>query len=280
MAMPVHTSSEHNKHPKSLGTLKLFLSNPCGFESQLSGSDPTNSRLQYALENIRDVKFYPGKIESSARTGLSDFKTGYLKNFLLTDFNIPHSMEDQIIVSHHEAWKHQSNPNLLPNGKHLDIEFLKDLSDDTKRLAEESARKFDIASDDDKQQLLTILEDCDERLQRLLVVFYQMHQNLDNFKINFRQDDFATENIRKVYAKAMDIIQNGLCDVRTAMHKLYQMSGMKNQPARIVDVEKILNNPFKTDSIGDWVNVRQLHDQLKYMTRFFGIWVNEIQETK
>lgn len=107
-----------------------------------------------------------------------------------------------------------------------------------------------------------------------------MHQNLDNFKINFRQDDFATDNIRKVYAKAMDIIRTGLCDVRTAMHKLYDISGMKNQPARIVDVEYILNNPFKTDSIGDWVNVRQLHDQLEYMTRFFGIWVNEIQGTE
>lgn len=210
-------------------------------------------------------------------------------------------MFDEKIVNHHESWKHQFNPNLLPNGKHLEIEFLKDLSEDTKLLAEESARKFDIASEDDvsvtgmafptietyspiiqfqKQQLLSILVDCDERLQRLLVVFYQMHQNLDNFKINFRQDDFATDNIRKVYVKAMDIIRAGLCDVRTAMHKLYQISGMNDQPERIVDADYILNNPFKTDSIGDWVNVRQLHDQLEYMTRFFGIWVNEIQETK
>lgn len=126
--------------------------------------------------------------------------------------------------------------------------------------------------------MLEILEDCDERLQRLLVVFYQMHQNLDNFKINFRQDGYATNNIRKVYAKAIDIIRNGLCDVRTAMYKLYEASGMADQPVRIVDVDYILNNPFKTDSIGDWVNVRQLHDQLEYMTRIFGIWVNEIRE--
>lgn len=128
--------------------------------------------------------------------------------------------------------------------------------------------------------MLKILEDCDERLQRLLVVFYQMHQNLDNFKINFRQDDFATDNIRKVYGKAIDIIRNGLCEVRTAVYKLYEFSGMENKPADIVDVDYILNNPFKTDSIGDWVNVRQLHDQLEYMTAIFGIWANEISEPK
>lgn len=128
-----------------------------------------------------------------------------------------------------------------------------------------------------REHLLKILEDCDERLQRLLVVFYQMHQNLDNFKINFRQDEFATENIRKVYAKAIDIIRNGLCDVRTAVYKLYHVNGIEGQSVSIVDAEYILNNPFKTDSIGDWVNVRQLHDQLEYMTRLFGIWVNEIQ---
>lgn len=124
------------------------------------------------------------------------------------------------------------------------------------------------------------MADSDERLQRLLVVFYQMHQNLDNFKINFRQDDFATDNIRKVWAKAIEIIRTSLCDVRTAMHKLYETSGMSmdNHPIHIVDVEYILNNPFKTDSIGDWVNVRQLHDQLEYMTRIFGIWANAINE--
>lgn len=127
---------------------------------------------------------------------------------------------------------------------------------------------------------MKILEDCDERLQRLLVVFYQMHQNLDNLKINSRQFEFATDNIRKVYAKAMDIIRNSLCEVRTAMYKLYESSGMENHPVHIVNVEYILDNPFKTDSIGDWVNVRQLHDQLEYLTRIFGIWVNEIHETK
>lgn len=107
-----------------------------------------------------------------------------------------------------------------------------------------------------------------------------MHQNLDNFEINYRQTIFATDSIRKVYAKAMEIIRAGLCDVRTAMQKLYQISGVDNPMSNNVDVEYILNNPFKTDSIGDWVNVRQLHDQLEYMTRFFGIWVNEIQETE
>lgn len=131
-----------------------------------------------------------------------------------------------------------------------------------------------------RQALLKLLEDCDERLQRLLVVFYQMHQGLDDFKINFRQDDFTTDNIRKVYAKAIDIIRNGLCDVRTAVSKLYEASGMHDQSMNIVDVDKIWNNPFKTDSIGDWVNVRQLHDQLEYMMRIFGIWVNEIHEMK
>lgn len=128
--------------------------------------------------------------------------------------------------------------------------------------------------------MLQLLEDCDERLQRLLVVFYQMHQSLDNFKINFRQDDLTTDNIRKVYSKAIDIIRNGLCDVRTAVSKLYEASGMENQSMSIVDVDYILNNPFKTDSIGDWVNVRQLHDQLEYMMQIFGIWANEIVEMK
>lgn len=54
---------------------------------------------------------------------------------------------DQRIVGHHEAWKHQSNPNLLPNGKHLEIEFLKDLPETTRNFAEQSARQFDVASD-------------------------------------------------------------------------------------------------------------------------------------
>ncbi len=125
--------------------------------------------------------------------------------------------------------------------------------------------------------MLAILEDCDERLQRLMIVFHQMHQNLDNFRINFRQEDFATDNIRKVYDKAFEVIRTGLCDVRTAMYKLNGVHGMESQP-RIVDVQYILDNPFRTDSIGDWVNVRQLHDQLEYMTHVFGIWANEIQE--
>lgn len=56
---------------------------------------------------------------------------------------------DQVLVGHHEAWKHQSNPNLLPNGKHLEIEFLKDLPDAVKLVTLESARKFNVASDDD-----------------------------------------------------------------------------------------------------------------------------------
>lgn len=125
---------------------------------------------------------------------------------------------------------------------------------------------------------MKLLEDCDERLQRLLVVFYQMHKNLDNFKINFRQDDFATDNIRKVYEKAIDVIRTGLCDVRTAIGKLNEFNGTQNQPAAVVDAEYILNNPFRTDSIGDWVNIRQLHDQLEYMTQMFNIWVNQIPE--
>lgn len=58
-------------------------------------------------------------------------------------------MIDQVIVGHHEAWKHQSNPNLLPNGQHLEIEFLKDLPEATKLLAEESARNFNVADDSD-----------------------------------------------------------------------------------------------------------------------------------
>lgn len=85
MAMPVHTS-EYNKHPRSLSNLKLILNNPCG--SQIAGSDATDSRSEstYELEN-KDVKFYLGKIESSAKTGLSDFKTGYLKNFVSWNFD-------------------------------------------------------------------------------------------------------------------------------------------------------------------------------------------------
>lgn len=79
MAMPIHMSSDYNKHPKSLATLKVFLNNPCGFEPQTSGSDATDS--QFVLDN-KDVKFYLGKIESSAKTGLSDFQTGHLKNFV------------------------------------------------------------------------------------------------------------------------------------------------------------------------------------------------------
>lgn len=56
-------------------------------------------------------------------------------------------MMDQRIIGHHEAWKHQSNPNLLPNGKHLEIEFLKEISEATKSFVEQSAREFDVASD-------------------------------------------------------------------------------------------------------------------------------------
>lgn len=90
MAMPVHMS-EYNKHPKSLTTLKSFLNNPCGFEAQASGSDSTDSRPTptFELEN-KDVKFYLGKIESSAKTGLSDFQTGYLKNFVSNNFVLPY----------------------------------------------------------------------------------------------------------------------------------------------------------------------------------------------
>lgn len=89
MAMPVHMSSEYNKHPKSLTTLKSYLTNPCGFEARESGSDSTDSRSKstFELEN-KDVKFYLGKIESSAKTGLSDFQTGYLKNFVSNNFLI------------------------------------------------------------------------------------------------------------------------------------------------------------------------------------------------
>lgn len=85
--MPVHMSTDYNKHPKSLSTLKMFLNNPCGFEDQLSGYDATDSRPKptFELDN-KDVKFYLGKIESSAKTGLSDFKTGYLKNFVSKTF--------------------------------------------------------------------------------------------------------------------------------------------------------------------------------------------------
>lgn len=52
------------------------------------------------------------------------------------------------VIKHHETWKHQSNPNLLPHGKHLEIEFLKDLSNETKLLAQVSARKFNVNSDE------------------------------------------------------------------------------------------------------------------------------------
>lgn len=83
MAMPVHTPSEYNKHPRSISNLKSLLTNPCGFEPQIMGSDVTDNRPK--LEN-KDVKFYLSKIESSAKTGLSDFKTGYLKNFVSTKF--------------------------------------------------------------------------------------------------------------------------------------------------------------------------------------------------
>lgn len=80
--MPVHMSSDYNKHPKSLSTLKMFLNNPCGFEEQSSGSDATDSRQPLLDLYNKDVKFYLGKIEKSANTGLSDFKTGYLKDFV------------------------------------------------------------------------------------------------------------------------------------------------------------------------------------------------------
>lgn len=53
---------------------------------------------------------------------------------------------DQKIAGHHKAWKHQSNGNLLPNNTDLEIEFRKDLSEATKLFAEESARKFNVAS--------------------------------------------------------------------------------------------------------------------------------------
>lgn len=81
--MPIHMSSEYNKHPRSLTTLKTFLNNPCGFESLTPGSDATDSRRKstFAIDNT-DVKSYLGKIESAAKTGLSDFKSGYLKKFV------------------------------------------------------------------------------------------------------------------------------------------------------------------------------------------------------
>lgn len=83
MAMPVHMSSEYNKHPRSLATLKQFLNNPCGFETPLSGSDSADSRHKSTLGfDNNDVKSYLGKIESAAKTGLSDFQSGYLKNFV------------------------------------------------------------------------------------------------------------------------------------------------------------------------------------------------------
>lgn len=67
---------------------------------------------------------------------------------------------DQKIAVHHEAWKHQSNPNLLPNGKHLEIEFLRDLPEATKLFMEESARKFDVANDVDVSfHILSVQDD-------------------------------------------------------------------------------------------------------------------------
>lgn len=63
----------------------MFLTNPCGFEAQSSGSDVTDGRQHQSSSSElanKDVKFYLGKIESSAKTGLSDFKSGYLKNFV------------------------------------------------------------------------------------------------------------------------------------------------------------------------------------------------------
>ncbi|KAJ6628024.1 hypothetical protein Bhyg_17920, partial [Pseudolycoriella hygida] len=166
------------------------------------------------------------------------------------DFQISH--EEDKIIRHHEAWKHQSNPNLLPNGKHLEIDFLKGLSQETIFFTKESAENFDVRSETDILQLLKFLEDCDERLQRLLIVFHQMYQNLDDFNINFRQDEFLTENIRKVYSKAIDIIRACLCDVRSTIHKLYGAIRIADHSVKIVDVDSILSNPFKTDSIGDW----------------------------
>lgn len=101
-----------------------------------------------------------------------------------------------------------------------------------------------------------------------------MRQNLNNIEINFRQNVKKTDDIRKVYQKANDVIRNSLCDVRTAITKL------DSKPAPIVDVEYIVNNPYRTDSVNDWVNVRQLLDQLKYMTQIFDIWANKIQEVE
>lgn len=126
-----------------------------------------------------------------------------------------------------------------------------------------------------RQQLLNILTDCDERLQRLLVVFYQMRQNLYDYTINARELE-ATANISAIYETNINIIKNNLCEVRTAIYKLYETTGIENQPANIVDIQRIWYHPFKTNSVGDWANLRQLHDQLDYMKQFFGIWANEI----
>lgn len=69
MAIPVRTSLEYNS-----GDLKFLLT--------ATDNRPTTSTFQ--LRN-KDVKFYLSKIESSARTGLSNFKTGCLKNFVSTN---------------------------------------------------------------------------------------------------------------------------------------------------------------------------------------------------
>ncbi|KAJ6639192.1 hypothetical protein Bhyg_11932, partial [Pseudolycoriella hygida] len=78
MAMPVQMTYEHNNH--SLPRIKAYLSNPCGYEDTVSEIDSTDNPPQFELEN-KDVKFYLGNIKKSAKTGLSDFSSGYLSNF-------------------------------------------------------------------------------------------------------------------------------------------------------------------------------------------------------
>lgn len=80
MAMPIHTSSEYNTYPESLGALKSLLRNPCGYEGT-DTTDNSQAKQAFVVEN-KDVKFYLGKVESSARTGFSDFQTEFLKDFV------------------------------------------------------------------------------------------------------------------------------------------------------------------------------------------------------
>lgn len=74
-------SSGYEEPNESLATLQTLLSNPCAFEALKSGSDSTDNRRQRTFDN-GDVKSALEQIAKAANTGLSDFKTTHLPNYV------------------------------------------------------------------------------------------------------------------------------------------------------------------------------------------------------